>query len=52
MKRNPSGFLFLPSAKSVDALMRGCVDAMQVSPAATIPVLFSAPLKGELSGTQ
>ena len=31
----------------VDALMRGCVDAMQESPAATIPVLFSAPLKGE-----
>ena len=27
--------------------MRGCVDAMQESPAATIPVLFSAPLKGE-----
>jgi hypothetical protein len=35
----------------VDALVRGCVDASQESPKATILVLFSAPLKGELSGT-
>ena len=47
----------------VDALMRGCADALQVSPAATIPIIYLkrrqacvrsakcvlAPLKGELS---
>ena len=33
----------------VNAIMRGCVDAMQESPAATIFVLFLAPLKGEPS---